>query len=161
MGIMTGWNPASMPRTDVHPPRVRRPSPDAHDRAARDAVTARTIEDTATAPSESLTISVETVRPERKADFDRLLDEVIRPVMRRRSPDAATWMRTLGPSAANDDGSWTYVTIYETAVVSVDAWRRRLLEAAYGCEAAAEHERLYRDCRLGDAVVYKTVKTVR
>lgn len=37
-----------------------------------------------------------------------------------------------------------------------EAGRERLLEQHYGSQAAAEYERTYRECLLGDAIVFET-----
>ena len=149
-----GWNPTSMPRVETRSPRVDAgpvplPCGPETSRVPMGTVTEPGVADTAHG---GLVVRVETVRAERKADFDLLVREVVAPAAER----SGRCMRTLEPSAPNSDGSWSYVTVYDAAIGDVDDARLRLLEREYGA-AAAEHERRYRECRRGEAISYAAV----
>jgi hypothetical protein len=109
---------------------------------------------------ERVVVCVETVKAERRADFDRLLHEVIAPAALRRRADLWSHVRLLEPGHQNADGTWTYVTLLDPMVPDADYGRTALLQEEYGAEAAANYERAYRDCRVGEAVIYRTTQSV-
>jgi len=150
-----GWNPTSMPRMDTRPPAVREssgPLPCGPQTSPAPVGTVVAQDGAGDAGSARLGVRVETVRAERKSEFDRLLREVVRPAVERNAQDVGICIWTLAPAAANCDGSWSYVTVYDVSIGDVDDGRRRLLEREYGAETAADHERRYAECRCGEAI---------
>jgi|GEM_PF-1758792 len=153
-----GWNPTSMPRVETRSPSAGlSPAPSPCGPEAAPAATG-TVDPLSTgAPAGRVAVRVESIRAERKDEFERLLRDVIAPAVERNGEHAGACVRTLAPSAANHDGSWSYLVVHDAAVVDTDAGRRRLLEREYGAEAAAEHERRYAECRCGDAITFGSV----
>jgi hypothetical protein len=148
----TGWNPTSMPRAETQHAYLM--SPLAGPGPAPQEAAAATPPE---ATREPVTVCVETVRADKKGDFDRLLQDVIRPAALRQ---ARPGIRLLEPTAPQGDGSWTYVTLFDEALPNAEAGLQRLLEQAYGPQAAAEYEETYRQCRLGEALCYLTTQSV-
>ena len=143
----SGWNPTSMPGSvgGFTAQAARSFAPAAQDVAGEDRVSG------SEAGAEQVTVCVETVKPEKKGDFERLLRDVIAPAAGRNQ----SRFRLLEPEAANPDGTWTYVTFYDAQTTSADCTRQSILLQEYGTQAAAEHEQIHRECRVGEAVVYQ------
>jgi hypothetical protein len=108
---------------------------------------------------ERVVVIVETIKPDKRAEFQRLLHEVIAPAALRARGEAWARVRLLEPVAANPDGSWTYATLIDPAAKDVDYDRQHLLEGEYGREAADEFARSCSECRLGETSIHEMVQS--
>jgi hypothetical protein len=158
----SGWNPTSMPRRETESSAVP-VEPIARLRIVEDP-RRHQAEAEHWAPralrGERVVVVTETIRAEKKADFDRLLHEVIAPAALRNLADPWVHVRLLEPVASNADGTWTYVTLIDPPDVGADYDRKHLLEREYGAQAAEGYVRTYQECRIGDAVICETTQAV-
>jgi hypothetical protein len=109
----TGWNPTSMPTRETQLAYMR-PEPGRSQREAA-AVAVQTSEvlrepEISGTRGDRVTVCVETVKPDKKDDFDRLLREVIAPAAQRGSAGAWTPIRRLEPAAPHEDGTSSAAT---------------------------------------------------
>jgi hypothetical protein len=160
----TGWSPTSMPRREtefaavpVKPIARMRVVEIRHGRREE-------AEEEHWAPralrGEQVMVVAERIKADMKADFDRLLHEVIAPAALRYAADSWVHVRLLEPVSPNADGTWTYVTLIDPADKDAEYDRRHLLEREYGVEAADRYVSAYLECRVGDALIYETVQSV-
>lgn len=109
----TGWNPTSMPTRETQLAYMR-PEPGRSQREAA-AFAVQTSEvlrepEISGTRGDRVTVCVETVKPDKKDDFDRLLREVIAPAEQRGSTGAWTPIRRLEPAAPHEDGTSSAAT---------------------------------------------------
>lgn len=93
----TGWNPTSMPQRETQRAFMRpEPGRSHREAAAFEGQATEVLREPAIsrARGDRVTVCVETVKPDKKDDFDRLLREVIAPAARRAG--SACWNSTTG-----------------------------------------------------------------
>jgi hypothetical protein len=66
--------------------------------------------------------------------------------------------RLIEPQRANDDGTWSYVSILDPVIADGDYSPRSTLERKYGKERGGEYARAYRECYAAPVVVYRGVQ---
>jgi len=111
------------------------------------------------AQGQPVLVSLSTIKPDKRDDFRRYIDEVKAPVVRATSPEAHASVRLLEPSQPNPDGTWTFVWIMDPVVEGEDYEMEPMYEAFYGPEHAQERLREWDECHACDQVCYELVQS--
>jgi hypothetical protein len=104
---------------------------------------------------ERVTICIETIKAEKKAEFDHLIHDVLGPAGLETNSRVYESTRLIEPSEANPDGTWSYVSILDPVIADGDYSAQHTLQSKYG---AAEGERLskaYHECYAAPVKIHR------
>jgi hypothetical protein len=106
-------------------------------------------------------VALEHIKGDKREQAERFLDLFWRnadawPVEDQQTRDNT---RLLCPTAANEDGTYTYAWIFDPFVEGADYSIRNLLKKMYGDEKAAEYVQLWVDAHASDQVEYVLLQT--
>ena len=108
---------------------------------------------------ERVTICIETIKAEKKAEFDHLLHDVLGPAGLETNSRVFEKTRLIEPSEANSDGTWSYVSILDPVISDGDYGVHHTLESKYGPAESAKHAKAYQECYAAPVKVYRGAQT--
>lgn len=94
------------------------------------------------AAGERMWIRVETIKADKREQFERFVHTILFPAVQQVEPAMARQVRFLHPYAANEDGTYTYVFLMDPLIAELDYEIERLLKRAYGDVLGQEHNEL-------------------
>ena len=122
-----------------------------------------------TAPSRAMAVAGDTVwvvvnsiKPEKRAQFERFVNEVFWPIAAKMSPidqRAFRQTRVLNAVKPEADGTYEYLFIMDPVQRGASYDILTYLKKAYGNEKATEYYKLYTKSLAGKGKVYSTVQT--
>jgi hypothetical protein len=104
---------------------------------------------------ERVTICIETIKAEKKANFDHLLHDVLGPAGLDANSRVYESIRLIEPSEANTDGTWSYVSILDPVIADGDYRVQSTLESKYGPTEGERYAREYHDCYAAPVKIYR------
>lgn len=104
---------------------------------------------------ERVTICIETIKADKKAEFDRLLHDVLGPAGLEANSRVFESTRLIEPSEANPDGTWSYVSILDPVIVDGDYRVQHTLERKYGSADGEKYAKAYQECYAAPVKVYR------
>jgi hypothetical protein len=104
---------------------------------------------------ERVTICIETIKAEKKADFDRLLHQVLGPAGLETNGRVFENTRLIEPSEANPDGTWSYLSILDPVIADGDYSTQHTLENKYGPAEGEKYSAAYRACYAAPVRIYR------
>jgi hypothetical protein len=104
---------------------------------------------------ERVTICIETIKAEMKAEFDHLLHEVLGPAGIETNGRVFESIRLIEPTEANPDGTWSYVSILDPVIAGGDYRVQHTLEGKYGAAEAEKYAKVYHECYAAPVRIYR------
>lgn len=97
------------------------------------------------AAGERVLIRVNTIKADKREQFEQFVHQILYPAIVQLEPMAARQVRFLHPNAANEDGTFTYVFLMDPVIEGLDYDIAQLLKRAYGEVLGEEHNELRRE----------------
>jgi hypothetical protein len=91
---------------------------------------------------ERVWIWVNTIKSDKREQFERFVHQILFPAIVQLEPAAACQVRFLHPNEANEDGTYTYVFLMDPVIEGLNYDISRLLKRAYGEVLGEEHNEL-------------------
>ena len=104
-----------------------------------------TAETTRAVEGERMWIRINTIKADKREEFERFVHTILRPAVEQVEPAMARQVRFLHPREANADGTYTYVFLMDPLVEGYDYAEYEigeLLKRAYGDTLGQEHDEL-------------------
>jgi hypothetical protein len=108
---------------------------------------------------EHVTVCIETIKADKKADFEHLLHDVLGPAGLEVNGRVFESTRLLEPREANADGTWCYVSLLDPVVHDGDYKLKSTLERKYGPDKAQEYVDAYNECYAAPVLIYRSVQS--
>jgi hypothetical protein len=110
------------------------------------------------AHGQSVLVCLSTIKPDKREDFIRYVEEVKAPAVAAIKPAAHASVRLLEPSQPNPDGTWTFVWLMDPVLDGEDYAMEPMYEAFYGPEDVGERMQEWDDCHACEQVCYELVQ---
>jgi hypothetical protein len=104
---------------------------------------------------ERVTICIETIKADKKAEFDHLLHDVLGPAGLEANGRVFAYTSLIEPSEANSDGTWSYVSILDPVIADGDYRVQHTLESKYGPAEGEKYAKAYQECYAAPVKVYR------
>lgn len=99
------------------------------------------------------------VKPDRRVEFERFMHEIIAPIAERSEPDVLNQTRILHPAGPNEDGTYTYVILWDPVVPDGEYNLYKLLLLAYTPEESDDLIKLFSESLASDQLGYEVTQT--
>ena len=104
---------------------------------------------------ERVTICIETIKGEKKEEFDHLLHDILGPAGLEANSRVFEHTRLIEPSEANSDGTWSYVSILDPVIADGDYRVQHTMESKYGQAEGEKYAKAYQECYAAPVKVYR------
>jgi hypothetical protein len=104
---------------------------------------------------EWVTICIETIKADKKAEFDHLLHDILGPAGLEANSRVFEYLRLIEPSEANSDGTWSYLSILDPVIADGDYRVQHTLESKYGPVEGAKYAKACQECYAAPVKVYR------
>jgi hypothetical protein len=108
---------------------------------------------------ERVTICIETIKADKKAEFDHLLHDVLGPAGLESNSRVFENTRLIEPSEANSDGTWSYLSILDPVIADGDYRVLHTMTSKYGPTRGEEYAKAYHECYAAPVKVYRGAQT--
>ena len=108
---------------------------------------------------ERVTICIETIKAEKKDEFDHLLHDILGPAGLEANTRVFENTRLIEPSEANPDGTWSYVNILDPVIADGDYRVQHTLESKYGPAEGEKYAKAYHECYAAPVKVFRGAQT--
>ena len=102
-----------------------------------------------------VTICIETIKADKKAEFDRLLHDVLGPAGLEANSRVFESTRLIEPSEANPDGTWLVREHPRPVIADGDYRVQHTLESKYGLADGEKYSKAYQECYAAPVKVYR------
>ncbi len=108
---------------------------------------------------EKMVVLLNHVKPDRRKEFEHFMHGIITPIAKRSEPDVLNRTRILHPTGPNEDGTYTYIILWDPVVPDGEYNLYNLLLLAHSTEESDDLIKLFSESLASDQLGYEVIQT--